>query len=175
VVGDIIQKLDDLGILDNTYVIYTSDNGFHLGNHRLKAGKRLPYEEDVNIPLLIRGPGVAKNVVTNRTNSHTDMAPTILQMLGIPLREDFDGAPIPYTSQALKEDTNSEVMTVEFWTALHPPVGFTRKEYYNNTYRAIRLASDHYSLYYAVWCSGEREFYDMKSDSAQMNNSKSTK
>lgn len=55
-----ISKLDGYGLLDNTYIIYTTDNGFHIGNHRLGAGKRCPYEEDINIPLLVRGPDVAR-------------------------------------------------------------------------------------------------------------------
>lgn len=73
-VGSVIQKMDELGILDNTYIIYTTDNGFHMGNHRLRAGKRCPYEEDINIPLLITGPGVAQGVTSEVVNSHTDMA-----------------------------------------------------------------------------------------------------
>ena len=59
-VADLISHLDGYGLLDNTYIIYTTDNGFHIGNHRLNAGKRCPYEEDINIPMLIRGPDVAK-------------------------------------------------------------------------------------------------------------------
>ena len=72
-VGSMVTKLQQRGLLDNTYVIFTSDNGkrmpqtssvkentakvplgFHIGNHRLPPGKRCPYEEDINIPLLIR-------------------------------------------------------------------------------------------------------------------------
>ncbi len=48
--------------------------GFHIGQHRLTAGKLCPYEEDINIPLLIRGPDVAKGVTSEIINSHTDMA-----------------------------------------------------------------------------------------------------
>ena len=48
----------DDGALDHTYVVYTSDNGFHMGEHRLIAGKDTPYEEDIRVPMVMRGPGV---------------------------------------------------------------------------------------------------------------------
>src|SRR5215218_6139500 len=57
-VGDLIGALRESGELDNTYIVFTSDNGFHLGQHRLGAGKWTAYEEDIRIPLVVRGPGV---------------------------------------------------------------------------------------------------------------------
>ena len=170
-VSELIAKLDNHGILDNTYVIYTSDNGFHIGNHRLLPGKRCPYEEDINIPLLIRGPEVPKGVNSTIVNSHTDVAPTILQMLGLPTRSDFDGAPLAYTQNEISGSTKNELVNVEFWTgAAHTPIGFKAGQYYNNTYKALRLMSGNESFYYSTWCTGEREFYDMNADLVQMNN-----
>lgn len=165
-VGNIIDKLKEHDMLDNTYIIYTSDNGFHIGNHRLKPGKRLPYEEDINIPLLIRGPDVAKGVTSNFANHHTDLAPTILQMLGVPLRQDFDGAPIAYTKADLAKETKNEHVQVEFWDGGFGPNGYRDKEdsqlYFNNTYKALRLWSgDNLNALYSVWCDGTHEFYDM--------------
>ena len=170
-VASLVQRLEHHGLLNNTYIIYTSDNGFHIGNHRLLPGKRCPYEEDINIPLLIRGPDVAKGVNSSITNSHTDMAPTILQMLGVKARNDFDGASIAYTQQALMTSNKHELVNVEFWNSdgFHP-VGFSKGSYYNNTYKALRLMDGNYSLFYSTWCTGDREFYDMKNDYAQMNN-----
>ena len=53
-----IATLQETGELDNTYIFFTSDNGFHLGEHRLPRGKRTSYEEDIGVPLMVRGPGV---------------------------------------------------------------------------------------------------------------------
>ena len=55
-----ISTLQETGELDNTYIFFTSDNGFHLGQHRLGCarGKKTPYEEDIGVPLMVRGPGV---------------------------------------------------------------------------------------------------------------------
>lgn len=177
VVANLIQRLEDHGMLDNTYIIYTSDNGFHLGNHRLRAGKRCPYEEDINIPLLIRGPDVVKGVTSSIVNSHTDIAPTIFQMLGIPLRDEFDGAPIAYTAEKVANTSKHELVNVEFWNSdysqlgmAHTQVSIAYKAYQNNTYKALRLISDEYSFLYSTWCNGEHEFYNMFTDQAQMQN-----
>lgn len=169
-VSELIQKLEDHGMLDNTYVIFTSDNGFHIGNHRLLPGKRCPYEEDINVPLLIRGPDVPKAINSSLVNSHTDLAPTILQMLGIDLRANFDGEPITYTQDTMAASNKSEMVNVEFWTSNGAPIGLNHGNYYNNTYKALRMLTGNESLYYSTWCTGEREFYDMNADFVQMNN-----
>ncbi|MEZ4631391.1 MAG: sulfatase-like hydrolase/transferase [Deinococcales bacterium] len=55
----VILNLEATKQLDNTYIIFATDNGFHMGQHRLLAGKGTAYEEDIRIPLIIRGPGCA--------------------------------------------------------------------------------------------------------------------
>lgn len=165
----LLDKLQQHNMLDNTYVIYTSDNGFHIGNHRLKPGKRCGYEEDINIPLMIRGPDVPQGTTTDIHNSHTDMAPTILKMFGIPLRKEFDGSPVAYTSSAIAGSDKHEHINVEFWDGVHySPTGHVSSNflshngyYFNGTYKSLRLRSGAYSFYYSVWCTHEKEFYDM--------------
>jgi arylsulfatase len=117
-VGSIVDKLDKLGMLENTYIIYTTDNGFHIGHHRLPPGKSCAYEEDVNIPFFIRGPGVPKNYSVEFATSHTDLAPTILELAKIPLRKDFDGTPMPVTRQTMAEAKKSPMhdhVNIEYW------------------------------------------------------------
>lgn len=113
----IVKILDQHDILDNTYLIYSSDNGFHIGQHRLPPGKECGYEEDINIPLVIRGPGIPKGGVTSRVSSHTDLAPTILQIFGIQPRVDFDGTAIPLDAleHTREVDSSHEHVNVEFW------------------------------------------------------------
>jgi arylsulfatase A-like enzyme len=116
-VDDIFVKLEEYGILDNTYVFYSSDNGFHIGQHRLQPGKSCGYEEDINIPLIVRGPGVAANYTTEIVTTHTDLAPTFFKLLGIPTRDDFDGRAFPVTADALESTLSRrrEHVAVEYW------------------------------------------------------------
>lgn len=73
-VGALFDRLKVLGMDKNTFVIYTSDNGFHMGQHRLSPGKQGAFEEDVNVPFLVSGPGVPKNHTVDFTTSHTDVS-----------------------------------------------------------------------------------------------------
>ena len=142
--------------------------GFHLGNHRLGCGKKSPYEEDINIPMLMRGPDVAQAVTSNIVNSHQDMAPTVLKMLGVPIQDkhQFDGAAIAYTADELGTNDKHELVNVEFWNSGKRTWGSDS----TNTYKALRLLSDEYSFMYSTWCNGDHEFYDMIKDSQQMSN-----
>jgi arylsulfatase A-like enzyme len=154
-VEEVVKKLDEHGILENTYIIYTTDNGYHLSQHRLRPGKECGFEEDINIPLIIRGPGVSQGLVTDVVTTHIDLAPTILQLAGAPLRADFDGITVPLSKPAIVEARKNrhEHVTVEFW-GLAVSEGGLGNDYAlrNNTYKAVRIISDQYNLYYSVWC-----------------------
>jgi N-acetylglucosamine-6-sulfatase len=81
-IGDLIKALHDSGELDNTYIVFTSDNGFHLGQHRLGAGKWTPYEEDIRVPLIVRGPGVPEGETLHHMVLNNDLAPTFADLAG---------------------------------------------------------------------------------------------
>ena len=59
-VGRIVAALRRSGLLDNTYVIFTSDNGYMQGEHRVPEGKMLPYAASTRLPFLMRGPGIPR-------------------------------------------------------------------------------------------------------------------
>ncbi len=79
-VAGVVGKLRDKGVLSNTYVFFTSDNGWHHGEHRIPAGKARPYEEDVRMPLLVRGPGVAAGHQAPKLVLNTDYLPTFTDL-----------------------------------------------------------------------------------------------
>ncbi|KFY03339.1 hypothetical protein O988_01570 [Pseudogymnoascus sp. VKM F-3808] len=175
-VEGVVAKLEAYGILDNTYIVYSSDNGFHIGQHRLQPGKTCGYEEDINVPLIIRGPGIAANLTTDIVSTHTDLSPTFLNLLGIPLRPDFDGTPIPLTEEAITQAENSgarrEHVNVEYW-GLAGSEGIYDNGLVgprNNTYKSIRLYGEGYNLYYSTWCSNEHELYNLDDDPGQLHN-----
>lgn len=173
-----VARLEQYNLLDNTYIIYTSDNGFHIGQHRLTPGKRCPYEEDVSVPLVIRGPGVPKGATVDFVTSHTDLAPTVVDLAGAKGPADFDGVPIPLksiggtgsnTTDASGSGgngtaTNStkpawEHVQIEFWGSAKD--GLVPDHGTINTYKALRVIGSKYNLYYSVWCDGSHEVYDM--------------
>lgn len=165
-VEGLVARLERYGIMDSTYFIYTTDNGYHIGQHRLPPGKTCPIEEDINIPLIIRGPGVSKNATADIVTTHTDIAPTIFDLLGIEQRSDFDGQAIPTKMtqiQAARERAAwAEHVNVEFWS--NRP--YFEGEYAHdasgggvNTYKALRVIGAGYNLYYSVWCTNEHELY----------------
>ncbi len=90
-IENVINTLKDVGKLDNTYVIFTSDNGFHLGEHREPSGKQAPYEEDIRLPLIVRGPGVAAGKSIEPFVGNVDFAPTFAQWAGATVPDFVDG------------------------------------------------------------------------------------
>ena len=95
-VDDMIAYLLDVlqatGELDNTYFIFTSDNGYHLGQHRLRNGKGEPYDEDTRVPFIVRGPGIAPDTtLEGYLTGNVDFAPTIAQLAGVVPPDYVDG------------------------------------------------------------------------------------
>ena len=79
-VAGVVGKLTDKRVLGNTYIFFTSDNGWHHGEHRIPAKKARPYEEDVRMPLLVRGPGVAAGHQASKLVLNTDYLPTFTDL-----------------------------------------------------------------------------------------------
>ncbi|KAJ4420822.1 hypothetical protein N0V82_004117 [Gnomoniopsis sp. IMI 355080] len=187
-VEKLVVQLDEAGILDDTYIIYSSDNGFHIGQHRLPPGKECGYEEDIRVPLIVRGPGVARGKVEDAVTTHIDLAPTILHMVGAKARPDFDGVPIPLgsdnSSSSSSSDATAQVVeakrhehvAVEYWgfaLAEGEGGGFDGLGHlvvFNNTYKAVRILGHDYDLYYSVWCNNEHELYNLETDPGQLHN-----
>ena len=77
-----VATLEAQGLLDNTYIIYTSDNGHHMGEHRMIAGKTTAYEEDIRVPMIVRGPGVPEGQRIGAMVLNNDLAPTLADLAG---------------------------------------------------------------------------------------------
>ncbi|KAJ5133053.1 hypothetical protein N7448_007211 [Penicillium atrosanguineum] len=173
-VDNLVKRLEESDKLDNTYIIYTSDNGFHIGQHRLPPGKTCGYEEDIRVPLFIRGPGIPEGHVQDSVTTHIDLAPTIFDLAGIPPRSDFDGTAIPLTLDF--DGLRHEHVTVEFWGKAVMEGSFSAigpggsAMIPNNTYKSLRLLGEGYNLYYSVWCNNEHELYDLSTDPYQLYN-----
>jgi len=165
IVENVVGRLEAAGVLDNTYIFYSTDNGYHIGQHRLQPGKQCAFEEDVNIPLIVRGPGVTAGQVGDIVTSHTDLAPTFLALAGAETRLDLDGSAIPLTSHRAGEQHaetwRQEHVNIEMWGIIMSEGNYGSVLYHNHTYKALRVIGKDYNLLYTVWCSGEHELYDL--------------
>ena len=152
-VASLIQELEDAGELDNTYIFFTSDNGFHGGEHRIKGGKRTPYEESARVPLFVRGPGVPAGSKVEELALNTDFAPTFAALAGVDFPADgrslvplLGGEDAPWrTSILLEAFTNEEARGEQ---ASLP------------NYQVVRTETHKYVEYE----NGEAELYDLAND-----------
>jgi arylsulfatase A-like enzyme len=90
-VKQIVDTLGGLHRLRNTYIIFTSDNGFFYGEHRLTGGKFLAYEPSTHLPFLMRGPGIKAGTETGQLAANIDIAPTVLELAGVEADKSIDG------------------------------------------------------------------------------------
>eukprot|EP00049_Salpingoeca_infusionum_P018581 m.357882 g.357882 ORF g.357882 m.357882 type:complete len:551 (+) comp17968_c0_seq1:79-1731(+) len=91
IVGNLTEFLESTGRLDNTYLFYASDHGYHLGNFGVLKDKRLPYETDIRIPTIVRGPGVKPGSVITSPIQLPDFTPTFLDIAGLKIPDTMDG------------------------------------------------------------------------------------
>ncbi|KAK5170499.1 uncharacterized protein LTR77_005087 [Saxophila tyrrhenica] len=184
IVDDVVELLEKKGILDNTYIIYTTDNGFHLGQHRVTGGKGLPYISDVNIPFAIRGPGIPSNRVTSIPQTHVDIAPTLLDIAGLPQDkwpEFFDGRSLLPEWQAASDEealssgaaVHREVMNVEYWGSSNAPAGPYSQRHQENSYKSLRMIAQggKQGWLFNRWCTSNfTELYDTVADPYELHN-----
>ncbi|GLI59401.1 hypothetical protein VaNZ11_001283 [Volvox africanus] len=194
-IENVVTKLEQKGVLDNTYVIYVSDNGYHLGNHGLPKGKTLPYEEDIRVPFYMRGPGVPSGVVHPYMATMVDLTSTLIALGGGSPPNRLDGIPLPLdriaqATSAPKTSlpSNSKVPTsngtlrqmlpVEMW------INALAKDLDKKDYRSVRICTN-FTLSsdgrtetcwkYTIWCvwpttTNFKELFDLGADPGEITN-----
>ncbi len=128
--------------LANTLVIFTSDNGFFNGAHRLPREKQRVYEESIRVPLMIRGPGIPPGEQVIRVTSNADLAPTILDVANATPGLRMDGRSLIALARNPGLERHRGVLIEE------------------PTFKAIRTER----YLYAEYTTGEKELYDLKND-----------
>jgi arylsulfatase A-like enzyme len=158
-VGRIVDALAEREELDDTVVIFTSDNGWLAGQHRLRASKFFPYEESVRVPLIMRGAGgdAGSEVVAPALN--VDLAPTILELAGAEPDIALDGFSLLPALEG-GELPDRDLLFEGYYS--NATTGFVTERHY----AAIRQGQWQYTEYR----SEEKELYDLAADPYQLEN-----
>jgi N-acetylglucosamine-6-sulfatase len=196
-VGDIVQELKTEGILNNTYIIFASDNGIFRGEHRIGSGKFLPYDPAARVPLIIRGPGIPAGGVSDELVWNGDVPQTMLQIGTGSQDNSLDGRSLlPFAENPslrstrpilLEGDTgpgnaNAESAKASASRAREARVGLAdRRGVKNleqepdaiksaaNSNKAPAFRSIRTARYeYTIYANGQSELYDMLHDPAQL-------
>jgi N-acetylglucosamine-6-sulfatase len=194
-VKEIVDTLGSMHRLRNTYIIFTSDNGFFFGEHRLTGGKFLAYEPSTHLPFLMRGPGIKPGSSTGELAANIDITPTILELAGVKPDKSVDGRSLmPYihdtslrTRRPILFESFVETSDVEENgggpAAAPAPVAAGKRG--GGPSVNERPAGAHASIvappkdYYGIrlgpykyieWPDGEKELYDINKDPYELNN-----
>lgn len=181
-VAQVVLTLAQTDQLDTTYIIFTSDNGFHMGQHRLLPGKGMVYEEDIALPFIVRGPGVPAGTTRAAFASMIDLAPTLADLAGAEMVVPVDGrslAPLFHTADPPSSWRNSlfvesypvptrqtspQIQTLEPSDASDAQLQSNASEVPN--YTALRTAA----YKYVEHRGATRELYDLMNDPYELRN-----
>jgi len=155
----LVSTLREAGELESTYVFFTSDNGYHLGERRLKEGKMTPMLTDVRVPLLVRGPGIEEGAVREELVQNTDFAPTAADIAGAPVPDFVDGRSIlPLLEGGHPAWRTASYFEGRQWDGEHPVLRFS----------GLTTAA---GMHYVKYPNGYfRELYDLGDDPYQLQN-----
>ncbi|HET6884963.1 MAG TPA: sulfatase/phosphatase domain-containing protein, partial [Rubrobacteraceae bacterium] len=154
-VAGIVSRLNERRVLSKTYIFFTSDNGWHGGEHRIPQEKWRPYEEDVHMPLLVRGPGVAAGQQAHKLVLDTDYLPTFTDLADVHTPNYVDGRSL---QPVLEGDA----------TAWRSAILLEAAGSYSPAYRGIRTSD---GRKYVEYAGGKRELYNLGRDPYELRDS----
>ncbi|MGJ8726404.1 MAG: sulfatase family protein [Roseibacillus sp.] len=158
-VGRVMQQLKEMGIYDDTLVIYMGDNGFMFGEHGL-IDKRVAYETSMRVPMLVHCPALIKGgTVVDEMIANIDVGPTVMAAMGLKEPAHVDGESFLPLVEGKTIPWREQFLYVYYWEKNFPQTPTTF---------AIRSDRYKYITYYGLWDSDE--FYDMQEDPAESRN-----
>jgi N-acetylglucosamine-6-sulfatase len=165
-IGRLEATLRARGLADDTYIVFSSDNGYHMGEHRLMPGKMTAFDSDVRVPLIVAGPGVPRGRTTSRIAMNVDLYPTFVQLAGGTADRSVDGHslvsllhgrnPARWRTAALIEHHGPDLAGSD---PDHPRPGSGNP----TSYEAIRLPE----AVYVEYRGSAREYYRIDRDPAE--------
>ena len=167
-VDDLIAKIEFTlaaqGQADNTYLVFSSDNGFHMGDYRLRQGKQTAFDTDIRVPLIVVGPGVPSGRTIRSLAQNVDLRPTFSRLGGAKVPRSVDGRSLVSLFHGKRVKRWRKAVLIEH----HGPDlrGPDRQSDNPTTYEAIRLKD----AVYVEYRGGDREYYNLSRDPNELHN-----
>jgi arylsulfatase A-like enzyme len=159
--GELMAYLDQRGILDDTIILYTSDQGFFLGEHGW-YDKRFMYEESIGIPLLVRYPKtIPAGTVVDRIVMNLDIAPTLLDMAGLAVPDRMQGESM---MRVVRDPADKDWRRAMYYHYYEFPYGW------HNVKKHYGIRTDRYKLIHFYDDIDAWELYDLAEDPFETNN-----
>jgi len=168
-IGELQAAVAAIGEANNTYFVFSSDNGYHMGEHRLMPGKMTAYDTDIHVPLIVTGPNIRAGSTVEDIAENIDLCPTFAELAGMTPSGDIDGrslAPLLHGQ------------TLADWRAValiehHGPARDTADPDFPAprsgnppSYEALRSRS----FLYVEYADGDKEYHDLASDPDELHN-----
>ncbi len=158
-VGRILKQLEEMGVLDETLIIYMGDNGFMFGEHGL-IDKRVAYETSIRVPMLMQCPALFEgNTVVQEVVANIDVGPTILEAAGIKTPSHMDGQSFLPLAQGKEIKWRDYFLYIYYWEKNYPQ---------SPTVFCLRGSKWKYITYYGLWDTDE--LYDLENDPDETTN-----
>lgn len=168
-IGHLRAELKAKGIADNTYIVFSSDNGFHMGEHRLRPGKQTAYDTDIRVPLVVAGPRVKPGSTTSQPAENIDLSPTFQDLAGLTPAATTDGLSLAPILHGERVDDWRQAALIEHHrpgSKKGDPDAAPTDSGNPPTYEAIRTPD----TLWVEYADGEREYYDLKTDPYELHN-----
>jgi N-acetylglucosamine-6-sulfatase len=168
-IGYLGAVLRATGAARNTYFIFTSDNGYHMGEYQLMPGKQSAFDTDIQVPLIVSGPGVPAGKVISQLASNIDLAPTFETLAGLPVPARTDGHSLAGLWHGQHPAKWRQAILVEHHgpdDSAGDPDRQNRLSGDPPSYEAVRTAT----ALYVRYASGEQEYYDTARDPLELDN-----
>jgi arylsulfatase A-like enzyme len=168
-IGAVEQTLATTGVAGDTDIVFSSDNGYHMGEYRLNPGKMTAFDTDVHVPLVVAGPGVRAGATVSQPAQNIDLRPTFEALAGAPTPADVDGhSLVPLLAGQSQPDWRTAALIEHHGPDTDPTDPDHPAVHSGNppSYEALR--TDRYT--YVEYADGTREYYDRATDPNELHN-----
>jgi N-acetylglucosamine-6-sulfatase len=168
-IGELQAVVTAIGQEKNTYFIFSSDNGLHMGEHRLRPGKMTAFDIDIHVPLIVTGPGVPAGRTIDEIVENIDLCPTFTELAGALAPANVDGRSLVPLLHGQEVTEWRTTVLIEHHGPLRDradPDAPARRSGNPPTYEAIRTRTS----VYVEYADGEKEYHDLIADPHELRN-----